>query len=553
MIAGWDRKALACAAGLALIAALSTGCATAGVGGGGWPGPGLPPDVDAEVLEEGAKAEAARAVAEVWAVASGVREVGARLSFTFWFEHGALTLTEYKASGRGGAWGLEVNGRTTRHALATLFRAFAQQRTGAVHVMLERREAGWDVGYVRLEEPRPSEAKTLPVRREGLPVEAVKSATEGLERVLRAVEVPEGSAAQVEVTVHLEDGRTEEWELQRVEVARRGAAGEAPKPGGPAAVEVTSVVLPFTQGVGERRVLLQLSLVRPWGSRGLGGWVEAARVERQLSSPAANAEFVAEYRLLWEDILRRWREDTKEGAEWVARRGVEELATWYAGGILTKGVGWLGIRTLPTVVSALRRGGEASAGWLRTTLSRMPGEQRQAFERLWSKVQLEGKRSLSKGEKAELRALMEGMERLVQTPLDKDTKDQLRLRARGIYKRLHPHMAEALDQRGGLLPIHHRRPLEHAHLFPEDDINGADNLIMLTREAHDRINALWTKFRRARPQATAWDVEEAARAIDARFSPWYHRVDAPPQVPYSVKEAEATALTQLQRLFPGLE
>jgi hypothetical protein len=81
---------------------LAAGCAMAGAARGDWPGPGLPPDMDEEVLEEGAEAEASRAVAEVWAVASGVQEVGARLSFTFWSERGALTLTGYTATGRGG-------------------------------------------------------------------------------------------------------------------------------------------------------------------------------------------------------------------------------------------------------------------------------------------------------------------------------------------------------------------------------------------------------------------------------------------------------------------
>lgn len=35
-----------------------------------------------------------------------------------------------------------------------------------------------------------------------------------------------------------------------------------------------------------------------------------------------------------------------------------------------------------------------------------------------------------------------------------------------------------LDEKGFDLPIHHRHPLEYAHLFPEEDINARDNLAM---------------------------------------------------------------------------
>jgi hypothetical protein len=94
--------------------------------------------------------------------------------------------------------------------------------------------------------------------------------------------------------------------------------------------------------------------------------------------------------------------------------------------------------------------------------------------------------------------------------------------------------------------------LEHAHLFPEQDINGADNLVMVMEKVHSRLNALWTKFRQARPQATAAEVDKAARVIDGRFQPWYHQPNEPSQVRYSLKEAEEVALEELQRLFPGL-
>jgi hypothetical protein len=78
-------------------------------------------------------------------------------------------------------------------------------------------------------------------------------------------------------------------------------------------------------------------------------------------------------------------------------------------------------------------------------------------------------------------------------------------------------------------------------------------LILMTREAHERVNALWIKFRRARPEATGQEVEAVARAIDEHFKPWYHHVSAPPQVAYSLGEAEGAVLKQLQQRFPGLK
>lgn len=545
------RHALA----LLVVLTLAGGCSTTGAAG---PGPmssgGLPPDVDAEVLEAGAVAEATLALSRMWSVVGGVREVGTRLSFTFWSEQGALTLTGYAASGRGGPAGQDVDEEEVQEQLATVLTRFAQQHTGEVVVSLQRHEAGWTVEYTTSSTlPRPPEAKTLPVRRAGLPVEVVQTITQGAGHLLRAVQVPGGGEALVEVEAHLEDGRAEDWALRLFEVTREGT-GEAPRLLAPHVTEeATAVLLPFTQGVGERTVRLRLRLLAPRNGRQAGGWVEAVSVVRPPPPPGLSPGFAAEYRAIHEDILRRWREDTREGAEWLARCSAEYLAVWYAGAIVARGLGWLGARVAPTVLRALQRGKEAAAGWLRTTLTRLPVDKKRTFERLWTKVQLEGKDALSQGEREELRELMQGIERLIHTPLTDKAKKNLREKARAAYSELRPEFAQVLKTQGPDLPVHHRRPLEHAHLFPEEDINAADNLIMMTREAHERINALWGKFARARPHATAQDVETATRAIDARFHPWYHQPGPLTQAPLSVREAEQRALEHLRRLFPGLE
>jgi hypothetical protein len=537
---------------LLAMAFLVTGCAGASMRGSAWPGRGFPLEMSEEMLEEGASAEASRAVTWVMATARGAREVGARLSFTFWSEHGALTLTRYRAGGRGGLTGQEADEEALRHTLTTALQQFAQQRTGMVEVTLERQDAAWSVGYSRIEAEPPPQVKTMPVRREGVAVDAEATVSE-LRRLLAALDVPAGAQAQLDLVVHLEDWRAEAFELQRFEVLRRSPDVEDSQPGSSAAGEAAYLVQLFTEGLGERTVHLRVRLSRAEGARRPNAWVEGAAVVHLPPPPAMNAEFVAEYRALHEDILRRWREETQEGAQWVARQGVEELALWYVGGVLVKGVGWLGIRTLPTVMRALGRGGEASAGWLRTVLRRLSVEERQVFERLWMKAQLEGRSALSHAEREELRVLMEGLEQLSKTPLEREAKKNLRRAAREAYKKVHPEFATLLDEAGGDQPIHHRLQLEHAHLFPDMDINATDNLVMVMKEVHDPVTRLWERFRRACPAATARQVEEAARIIDGQFKPWYNQPAAPPGVPYSLKKAEEAALEQLQRLFPGLE
>lgn len=546
------RLSMASFASLLAMSALATGCASAGIAGGGWPEHGLPLGLSEDLLEQGTEAEAERAVAQVLTIVQGTHDVGAQLSFIFWAERGALTLTAYTARAKGGSTGGSVDEPALQRTLLTTFQRFAQQRTGPVKVTLERQEEAWRVGYARLDGAPPSEAKTLPVRRESQAVEAGVIAEE-VRSLLEALDVPEGKEAQVELGVRLEDGRVEALELHRFELLGRKAALKGPVPGPGAADVAAAVVRPFTEGLGERTLSLRLHVVKPWGANKAIGWVQEAEVLRPPLPRTLNAEFVAEYRALHEDILRRWREETREGAEWVARRGVEELALWYAGGVVLKGVGWLGGRTLPTVMRALGRGGKASAGWLRTLLKRLPGEKRQAFELLWRKVQLEGRRALSKGEREELRALMEGIEQLSSTPLDKEAKKILRRTARETYKKAHPELATLMDEAAEDLPVHHRRQLEHAHLFPDEDINAIDNLALVRKEVHEPISRLWQKFRRARPAATAREVEEATRIIDDQFKPWYNQPGASPQVPYSLRRAEDAALEQLRRLFPGVD
>jgi hypothetical protein len=216
-------------------------------------------------------------------------------------------------------------------------------------------------------------------------------------------------------------------------------------------------------------------------------------------------------------------------------------------------VGFFATKGLEWVPRALGREPEVAAGWLRTTLKRLSGEEREAFEQLWRKVALEGEQALSRAERETLRGLFVRIERAIQQPLSVGMKNSLRRDARGCYAELYPRFAELLRERGRDFPIHHRRQLEHAHLFPDEDVNAGENLAMVRKYVHEEINIVWGKFRRARPNPTADEVRRAAEIIDRQFEPWYHRVDEPAGLSRTAREAREAALRDLRNRFPGLE
>ncbi|MFP2925313.1 hypothetical protein ACLESO_08860 [Pyxidicoccus sp. 3LG] len=509
--------------------------------------------MDEAALEQAASAEAARAVAQVWTVASSVQEVGARVEFTFWAERGALTVVSYAATGRDGRPGRPADEEATLSALRTVFATYAKHRTGELRLVLQRQEAGWAVDYESSPHVlRPQEAKTLPVRWDGTPVPVRESATEGLGKLLRAVSVPAGGVARLEVVARLEDGRVEGWELRRFQVTQR-RTGDGTRAASEAVHgEAVKVLLSFLEGVGPRTVRLDLTLVHQSDEVRARGWVEGARMEREQRPPGMREDAAAEYRTMHEDILRRWREGVYEGFTWLAQRGVEELALWYVGGVLAKGAGFLAVRGGGVVLKALSQGKEAAAGWLRTMLARLSGAEKRAFERLWAKVQLEGEKAPSAGERQELRALMARIEGLSRTPLDDGGKQGCRRIARDLYKRHRPDLAGTMDAYPDRYPVHHRRPLEYAHLFPDEDINAPGRLAVVQDFVHARVGAVWTKFRSAHKTATPDEVERATRIIDSHFESWYHRVEVPKSEKVLIERAEQAALEALRSRFPDL-
>ena len=503
--------------------------------------------------EEARRAETQRALAWMVGVASGVREVGARLVFTFWVHEGALTPLDYQEEAGGGSTGRGVEAHVLERQLRPFFTKPLSRSTGEVVLTLRREEGRWAVAYDATRQgARPAEAKTLAVGTRGTPSVTFLAVHEAMRKGLRAVRVWEGGAARVEMAVELEDGRLTGWELVRARHTREGTGGSVRALSSEVTGHAVQVLLPFTEGLGARTVRLVLRVEHRVGEAEARGRVEEAWVERPSLEWALTPERNW-YHAMHEALLLRWREEVYEGSAWLVQKGVEEAALWFVGGMAGKGLGSVMTKGLEWVPKALGREPEVAAGWLRSALKRLPGEERKAFERLWRKVALEGEQALTRGERETLRGLFVRLERVIQAPLNDTMKELLREQARRNYKMSYPQFKEALRQGGQELPIHHRIQLEHAHLFPAEDINSAENLAMVRKYVHEEINLLWTKFRKAQPNPTADEVRRAAEIIDGHFESWYHRVDDPPGMSRTAEDAREAALRELRSQFPGLE
>jgi hypothetical protein len=289
--------------------------------------------------EEAREAETERALAWVVGVASGVREVGTRLAFTFWTHEGALTPLGYQEAPGGGNTGRVVEVHVLERALRPVFTEFLGRSTGEVVLTLRREEGRWAVELDATRQgARPAEAKTLAVATRGTPSATFLAVHEAMRKGLRAVQVQGEGAARVVVRVELEDGRLTGWELVEALHTRKGTGGGARALSPEVAGQAVQVVLPFTEGLGRRTVLLVLRVEHRVGAAEARGRVELARVERPSSALALTPE-QHWYHAMHEALLLRWREGVYEGSAWLAEKGVEEAALWFVGGIIGKGLG----------------------------------------------------------------------------------------------------------------------------------------------------------------------------------------------------------------------
>jgi hypothetical protein len=506
----------------------------------------LPPwELRTEAEDEAArKAEAATAMAGMRGVV-GAGRPGAEWVFRFWAQAGALTLLGFSRAAEGE--GPRAEGNALAPGLETNLSTLLGAHSGEVRLCLRRQRTGWSLHSVSsTEASRPTEAKILPVHRTGVSAETLSQAHSVATRLAEGLRVPEGGHATFLADVRLDDDLL----LDAVTV-RFEAVGGPPvhAPGVMVKEEITQALLPFTHGVGPRTVRLRMEAVHSRGdTHALWQVVEAETLRPDLPAPSSSYE---EHRALYERILREWREETRAAFLEAGTLSAEFLAAWFISGLAVRGGELLFDALAPRLAPILARGGAEAVGWLRSFLSRVRAPERERLHSLWLKGQTKG---LTTAEQAQLRKLLADLERLLDTRLDAAACKELRRSAREhFYSRLHPELANTLvNAAGKRFPVHHRLPLEYAHLFPEADVNHRLYLRAVHWDVHEKINMAWTTFRPAGSKASARDVERAMEIIDRHFQRWY-------DIPYDagahpvLDGVEKTAIEEVRTLVAEIQ
>jgi hypothetical protein len=113
-----------------------------------------------------------------------------------------------------------------------------------------------------------------------------------------------------------------------------------------------------------------------------------------------------------------------------------------------------------------------------------------------------------------VRQLIDGLEGVRRGQrLSRDASNHLRTVAREIWE---VRMGYRAWDRG--LEVHHRIPLEYAHLFPQRNPNAASNLTGMSRTEHNRLHRQWDRWAAGiSGQPTAAQVLEQVRRMDDEF------------------------------------
>lgn len=486
---------------------------------------GATPALDEASLRRHAS-ECHQAVAQMWRVLAPVHALGAEVELVYWAEGGALTMLSWRRLVTGGAPGEDVDDAAFARSLRSLCTYVGGQPHG-LRIIERRERSAWAFAVEAWEAtPRPGEAKTLPVDAPAIPTGPF-AALEKLsrERWVPLLRVPSAGTASLEVTVELDDDRVLD-----------GSAGRFHSDGGGADVrspvgidtELAGALVGFTQGVGPRRVRALLEARRQSGDTE-PRWrvVEAATVRSRGVEQAEAFTTGAEYRRLHEQILRQLREEVTSAAVLAVTFTGEQLALWVVGGWAVRGMGATLELAAGPVMRVLGRGGGAEAvQWLECLLARMPESEREALGRLWTKAAMEGERALSAAEKTELRALFRKLDQLVVTPLDDTAKREMWTIARRRYwqdlARKDLELLQRLTAKGAKCEVHHRLPLEFAHLAGESDINELSNLVAVEKSVHESIGRVWTALRATRIEATLVEVQEVMTIVDRNYGRWYN-------------------------------
>lgn len=274
------------------------------------------------------------------------------------------------------------------------------------------------------------------------------------------------------------------------------------------------------------------------GMRGVLGQIDEAGVELTFRFWAQNGALT----------LLSWKRGAGEaGLAEKVDSFVPGLEAWFVSSLAMRGGLALFEAVAPRLAPILARGGSETVAWFRSFLARVRPAEREQFHRLWTKAQTQG---LSAAEKEQFRKLMARFEKLLDTKLDElASRDLRRMAQNDFYEKLHTNLAKLLlDEDGNHYPVHHRIPLEYAHLFERLNINARENLWGVHEHVHKKINKVWTSFRRAKGKATAEDVRKVATLVDRHFGRWLNQRYEVERSASELARAEADALKEVKVL-----
>jgi hypothetical protein len=533
---------------------LLNGCAAAPVqatGGSGKPASrGPQPGSEAwGMLEEARRAEIDSALAQLWGVASEVREVGAVLEFTYWVESGALTLLSLRRHAWGSGGGSAVDRESFTRGLRKFLSAYTEGALGEMHLTLRREEGRWHADFKLAERyDFPLDAKAWPVQRVDVRAEVLEGLLTSGKEIRSRLWVPSGAQVRWQVEVELEDERVTGLETHPPRSLPGGTSVKA----APETVGTwVNVLVPFTQGLGSRKVRMEWEGSHIAGS-GLSNWkLVAAEVLRPPPPAPDDMAVVLEYWAMHEQIQRQWREQTAESFKAMGLFTAEQLALFIVGGIAARGVGVLVEASAPMIARVLARGGTYAVGWFRSLLARAAPAEKQVLRRLMAKAETQGWEALATAERQELQALLGRLDGLTTAKLSREAKEELREQARTLFfEKFRPDLAPLLRNKGIVYDIHHRIPLEHAHLFPLRDINAEINLAAAAKPVHVKVNNIWARLRNAPRAPTADEVARVEEIVSRHLGRWFNRVyDESSSTTQELAAAELSALQEVTALI----
>ncbi|HEX8701235.1 MAG TPA: hypothetical protein VF815_20590 [Myxococcaceae bacterium] len=509
------------------------------------------PRLDAGALEQARRIETERVVESLWAVAGTTNTLEAEWDFRFWSHGGTLTLLSLKRTEQGERLVAPISRGAFLPRLARDLPELLGSRPGEVILTLEREETRWsaDLDTASRESP-PVFSRTLPSTRSGASTQAYQQALDASRRIERLMTVSQGGSAQLVLQVLMEDERIVSWAP-----AIMDSHGSGPRldPSPEAVTMVVRTLLLFTHGLGERTVRITLEGMHRMGEpRPRWDVVEAHTLEPP-PPPQEVADFHREYRAMHESIIVEFQEQSRETAVLAASISLEQLAYSIVGGLLLKGIGVIVGKAAPTVVSVLSQGGSAAVRWFRNLLVRAPRKDRELLIQLSLKVETQGFQALTEVEKQELRAIMGRLEKVLVTPLDKDAKGRLWEWSRSEYFTVYnPQLASALGQEGmTFYQVHHRCPMQYAHMFPTMDITGKANVVGIHRDVHFKISKVWGSLGESSARMNPEYVSQVMTTIDRHFGRWFHKVYDPEDAAALV-HAEQAALREVAALKASL-